>query len=80
MGFAQNELIHCADNIRTILDRFDRTRLPSGPGNTGAIPWQRTGTPHGKQKMSIEATRATGKAQEELAYGIERHEAALGRG
>jgi hypothetical protein len=57
MGFAQNELIHCADNIRTILDRFDRTRLPSGPGNTGAIPWQRTGTPHGKQKMSIEATR-----------------------
>lgn len=36
--------------------------------------------PRGKQRMSIEATRATGKAQEELAYGIERHEAALGRG
>ena len=36
--------------------------------------------PRGKHRMSIEATRATGKAQEELAYGIERHEAALGRG
>lgn len=77
MGFAANELIHCADNIRALLDRFDRTRLPSTPGNTGAIPWQRTAAPRGKQRMGPGVSQATGKAQEALEYGIRQHNDAL---
>lgn len=36
--------------------------------------------PRSKQRMGAGVSKATGNAQEKLEYGIERHEAALGRG
>lgn len=36
--------------------------------------------PRGKQRMERGVSKATGNAQDKLEYGIERHEAALGRG
>ena len=83
LAYSQNGLVHSAPAIRAVLDRFDRTRLPASSGTTGRIPWQTPAkgyVPRGKQRMGANVTKATGKAQEELEYGIERHEAALGRG
>lgn len=79
LGWEANGLAGCADAIRAQLDRFDRTRLPSTPGNTGAIPWQRSGTPRGKQRMGEGVSRTTGKAQEAQEYGVQRFKDALGR-
>lgn len=48
------------------------TLLPTG-SNTGYVP-------KGSKRMEAGVSKATGTARKSLEYGIERHDAALGRG
>lgn len=55
--------------------------LPDGPSRMPSTPTMSGGfVPRGKQRMAAGVSKATGNAQDKLEYGIERHEAALGRG